>query len=86
MREITFREAVENAYKIIVAAEHGETILITKDGKPVVAIAPHTSNLQSKIERQAAFAALRESLAAKRATNFRVGSIAEVDQYDGGLT
>ena len=81
MREITVRQANQNFSQVISAAEGGETIVITKNGKPVAKITPQTADRTSDPEWRSAFAALRKSLRAKKATGYRVGAISEDDQY-----
>lgn len=81
MREMTVRQANQNFSQVISAAESGETIVITKNGKPVAKITPQTADRTSDPEWRTAFAELRKSLRAKRATGYRVGTIAEDDKY-----
>ena len=81
MREMTVREANQNFYQVIAAAERGETIVITKNGTPVAKISPHAADRTSDPEWRSAFAALEKSLRSKRATGYRVGTIAEDDKY-----
>lgn len=40
MREVTATEASRNFSAVLDAAEHGETILVTRAGEPVAVIAP----------------------------------------------
>jgi prevent-host-death family protein len=85
MREISVREANQNFSQVIAAAERGETIVITKNGTPVAKITPQPADRTDDPEWRTAFAALRKSLRAKRATGYRVGTITEDDTYgDGG--
>jgi prevent-host-death family protein len=81
MREMTVREANQNFSKVIAAAEQGETILITKNGKPVARISPQAVDRTRDPEWQAAYRALARSLKAKRDTGFRLGKITEDDKY-----
>jgi len=85
MREISVREANQNFSQVIAAAERGETIVITKNGTPVAKITPQPADRTDDPEWRTAFAALRKSLRAKRATGDRGGTITEDDTYgDGG--
>jgi prevent-host-death family protein len=85
MREMSVREANQNFSQVIAAAESGETIVITKNGTPVAKITPQPADRTDDPEWRAVFAALRKSLRSKRATGYRVGTIAEDDKYgDGG--
>jgi prevent-host-death family protein len=81
MREMTVRQANQNFSQVISAAESGETIVITKNGKPVAKITPQAADRTSDPEWQTAFSALRKSLRAKRATGYRIGTISEDDKY-----
>lgn len=81
MREMTVRQANQNFSQVISAAEGGETIVITKNGKAVAKITPQAADRTSDPEWQMAFAALRKSLRAKKATGYRVGTITEDDKY-----
>ncbi|MCC6889351.1 MAG: type II toxin-antitoxin system prevent-host-death family antitoxin [Hyphomicrobiales bacterium] len=81
MREMSVREANQNFSQVIAAAEHGETIIITKNGTPVARISPQPRNRADDPQWRAAFNALKKSLRSKRATGFRVGSISEHDKY-----
>ncbi len=81
MREMTVREANQNFSKLIAAAEKGETIVITKNGKPVARIAPQTADRAQDPQWQAAYKELARSLKSKRGTGLRVGTIAEDDKY-----
>lgn len=83
MREMSVREANQNFSQLISAAERGETIVVTKNGKPVAKITPQAADRNDDPAWRAAFAALKKSLRAKRATGYRVGTIAEDDKYGG---
>ena len=81
MREMTVRQANQNFSKVIAEAERGETILITKNGKPVAKISPQTRGRTDDPEWQAACRALARSLRSKRPTGFRLGKVTEDDKY-----
>ncbi len=81
MREMSVREANQNFSQVIAAAEQGETIVITKNGKPVAKITPQQADRSQDPEWQAAYETLVKSLREKPATGFRVGKITEVDKY-----
>ena len=81
MREMSVREANQNFSQVIAAAEHGETIVVTKNGRPVARITPQLKDRADDPEWQEKFAALTESLRAKSATGRRVGTIGEDDTY-----
>jgi prevent-host-death family protein len=81
MREISVREANQNFSQVIAAAERGETIVVTKNGKPVAKITPQSQDRAADSEWRASFAALEESLRSKRGSGRLVGTIAEDDKY-----
>jgi prevent-host-death family protein len=81
MREITVREANQNFSQVIAAAERGETIVVTKNGKPVAKITPQPEDRTKDPEWKANFAALKKSLRSKRDSGYRVGTITEDDIY-----
>jgi prevent-host-death family protein len=81
MREMTIREANQNFSKVIAEAERGETIVITRNGRPVAKIAPQTHDRTRDPEWRSAFKALEKSLASKKTTGFRFGKITEDDKY-----
>jgi prevent-host-death family protein len=82
MREMTVREANQN-FSQVIAAERGETSVITKNGTPVAKITPQRADRVDDPEWRSAFAALKKSLRSKRATGYRVGTITEDDKYGG---
>lgn len=81
MREMSVREANQNFSQVVAAAEQGETIVITKNGKPVARITPQHADRSQDPEWQAAYETLVKSLREKPATGFRVGKITEDDKY-----
>ena len=81
MRELSVREANQNFSQVIAAAERGETIVVTKNGRPVAKISPQSEDRASDPEWRASFAALEKSLRSKRGSGHRVGTIAEDDKY-----
>jgi prevent-host-death family protein len=50
MREITVREANQNFSQVIAAAERGETIVVTKNGRPVAKITPQPQDREPSID------------------------------------
>jgi prevent-host-death family protein len=65
MREITVREADQNFSQVIAAAGRGETIIVTKNGRPVAKIAPQSGDRASDPEWRASFAGAQEKPAIK---------------------
>lgn len=81
MREMSVREANQNFSKVIAAAEQGETIIITKNGKPVAKISPQPHDRTQDPEWQAAYQRLVESLSRPR-PSIDVGKVSRDDMYD----
>ena len=81
MREISVRDANQNFSQVIAAAERGETIVVTKNGRPVARITPQADDRASDPEWRACFVALEKSLQSKRGSGRRVGAITEDDMY-----
>lgn len=86
MREMSVCEANRNFSQVIAAAERGETIVVTKNGKPVAKITPQPTDRSKDPEWRAAYSALVKSLKAKRPTSYRVGETTEEDKYGDGPT
>lgn len=83
MREMSVREANQNFSQLIAAAEQGETIVITKNGKPVARVSPQPADLKDDAWVQEARRALEESFKNKKPTGVRVADIAGRDYgYD----
>lgn len=82
MRMMSVREANQNFSQVIAAAERGETIVITKNGRPVARISPQSADRSQDPAWQAAYAQLERSLRTDPGTDFRVGNITEDDLYD----
>jgi prevent-host-death family protein len=75
------RDANQNFSQVIAAAERGETIVVTKNGRPVAKITPQSEDPASDPEWRTSFAALKESLRSKRGSGRRAGAIIEDDKY-----
>jgi len=78
---MTVSEAKRNFSQVVAAAERGETIVITRNGRPVVKVGPEAGDRTSDPERRAVFAALKTSLQTKCARGYRVGTITEDQKY-----
>jgi prevent-host-death family protein len=81
MREMSIREANKNFSQVIAAAEQGETIVITKNGRPVAKIMPQPSDRSADPDWQAAYEAMAASLRRKPAGGYRLGTITDADKY-----
>ena len=64
MREMSVREANQNFSQLIAAAEQGETVIITKNGKPVAKVSPQPADKRDDPEWQAAHRELEAMLRA----------------------
>lgn len=82
MREMTASEASRNFSAVLDAAEHGETIVVTRAGRRVAAITPapraNGGALRAVFERWQGNAALDDSLAA-RVNAVREAAAADLD-------
>ncbi len=81
MRIVTAREANQNFSKLLGVAEAGETVLITKNGRTVAELRPRAADKRDDPEWVAAHKAMVELMAAKPASDYRVGRITEDDKY-----
>lgn len=81
MREMSVRDANQNFSRVIAAAERGETIVVTKNGRPVARITPQSAGRGDDPEWRRRHDALSAALRNKPATGFRVGRITEDDKY-----
>ena len=64
MREMSVREANQNFSQLIAAAEQGETVIITKNGKPVAKVSPQPADKRDDPEWQAALERFKANLEA----------------------
>lgn len=74
------REANQNFSRLIAEVEDGETVLITKNGRAVAEVRPVAEDRMEDPVWRAAFERMRDLLAAKPATGFRLGRITEEDK------
>lgn len=82
MREMSVREANQNFSQLIAAAEQGETIVITKNGKPVARVSPQPADKRNDPEWQAALADLKASLEAKKPLGQPLGKFDRDSLYE----
>jgi len=80
-RPAAANEARQWAKEAFAAAERGETIVVTKNGRPVAKITPQSADRANDPEWRANFAALKKSLRSKQGSGFRLGTITEDDKY-----
>lgn len=81
MRLVSVREANQNFSRLIAEVEKGETVLITKNGKPVAQVRPQPANAMDDPEWRAALEALLASLHAAPRTGYRLGRVTAEDKY-----
>ncbi|WP_162914994.1 type II toxin-antitoxin system Phd/YefM family antitoxin [Desertibaculum subflavum] len=81
---MSVREANQNFSQVIAAAERGETIIITRYGRPIAKITPQPFDRSKDPQWWAAYNALAQSLKAKRPTGYRVGRVTEEDKQGSG--
>ncbi len=81
MQVITAREANHNFSRWLHLAEAGETVLITKNGKPVAELRPRGADKRNDPAWIAAHREMLDLMDATPVTGFRVGKITEDDKY-----
>lgn len=81
MREVSVREANQNFSRLIAEVEGGETVIITKNGRPVAKVAPQPADRRDDPEWRAAYERLVADLDSWRGDGYRVGKITEEDKY-----
>jgi prevent-host-death family protein len=87
MRTVTAREANQNFSKVLADVERGETVVLTKHGKPVAELRPKPANKQDDPEWKAAHARFLEGLERMKTLiepEYRVGEITEEDKRGRG--
>ena len=84
MREMSVREANQNFSRVIARVEQGDTVIITKNGRPVAKVSPQPADRRDDPEWRAAYEELLASLRAHKGDGYRVGKITEEDK-DGPL-
>ena len=81
MKVVTARDANHNFSRWLTAAEAGETVLITKNGKPVAELRPRRLAKRDDPEWIAAYREMLRMMEATPITGFRVGGITVDDKY-----
>ncbi len=81
MRSVSIREANQNFSRLLKEVERGETVVITRQGKPVAQLSPRPANRLDDPEVRAAAERLRRHFDALPRDGFRVGTITEEDKY-----
>lgn len=81
MRRVSIREANQNFSRLVKEVEAGETVVITRQGKPVATLEPRPANRLDDPKVRAAYERLQRHFAALPRDGFRVGKITEEDKY-----
>jgi antitoxin (DNA-binding transcriptional repressor) of toxin-antitoxin stability system len=84
MRTVTAREANQNFSRLLAEVEGGETVVITRHGRPVAEFRPKPRDKREDPEWQAAQVRLGEALDEARRLadpDFRLGELTEDDKY-----
>jgi prevent-host-death family protein len=81
MRTLNAREANQQFSKLLAAVEAGETVVITKKGKPVAEMRPRSARRQDDPHWRAAYDRMVALMRSTPATGYRVGTITEDDKY-----
>ena len=81
MRMVSIRDANQNFSRLIKDVEAGETVVITRQGKPVAELKPRPASRLDDPEFRAAYERLKQHLAQLPRDGYRVGKITEEDKY-----
>lgn len=81
MRAVSIRDANQNFSRLIKEVEGGETVVITRQGKPVAELKPRPASRLDDPEFRAAFERWSAHLNSLRGDGYRVGKITEDDKY-----
>ena len=81
MRMVSIRYANQNFSRLVKEVEAGETVVITRQGKPVAELKPRTVNRLDDPKVRAAYERLQRHFAQLPRDGFRVGKITEEDKY-----
>jgi prevent-host-death family protein len=78
---MSVREANQNFSRLIAEVEKGETVIITKNGRPVAKVRPQPADIRDDPEWRAAYEELMTEMRGWRGDGYRVGKITEEDKY-----
>lgn len=81
MLQMSIREANQNFSRLVAEVERGETVLITKNGRPVARMTPQPADPMQDPGQRAAREAVAAWLRSFEGDGFRVGRITEADRY-----
>ncbi len=86
MRHVSIREANRSLSRLLEEVERGETVVITREGKPVAQLAPSPANRRDDPEVRAARERWCAHLDRWKGDGYRVGRITEDDKYGNADT
>lgn len=81
MRTVSIRDANQSFSRLIREVEAGETVVITRQGKPVAQLRPQPANRLDDPEVRAALERWSARLHGWKGDGYRVGKITEEDKY-----
>jgi prevent-host-death family protein len=81
MRTVSIREANQNFSRLLKEVEAGETMVITRQGRPVAQLAPRQESRFDDPEFRARFEQLRRRLREWPRDGYRLGKVTEEDKY-----
>lgn len=81
MRTVSIREANQCFSRLVKEVEGGETVVITRQGKPVAQLAPRSASRLDDPEFREAFERWSAHLNSLKSDGYRVGKITEDDKY-----
>lgn len=81
MRMVSIRDANQNFSRLVKAVEAGETVVITRQGKPVARLGPQPANRLDDPDFRARFEQLRGRLREWPRDGYRLGRVTEEDKY-----
>ena len=81
MRMVSIRDANQNFSRLVKEVESGETVVITRQGKPVAELKPRPASRLDDPKVRAAYERLQRHFAQLPRDGYRVGKITEEDKY-----
>jgi prevent-host-death family protein len=81
MRMVSIRDANQNFSRLVKEVEAGETVVITRQGKPVAELKPRPASRLDDPKVRAAYERLQRRFAEWPGDGSRVGNITEEDKY-----
>ena len=81
MRTVSIREANQSFSRLVKEVEAGETVVITRQGKPVAELVPRQANRLDDPQFKSRFDELRQRLQEWPRDGYRLGKVTEDDKY-----